>query len=144
DEDVQVIIAIHNEAASCREQAIEDYMKIAPGIVPTLVQSYHMFDFITVELIQRKITWGEANKRLLAGRDELRVKLQAAAVQIDRELAASHQAELAQRQAALNALSQWTHQQQVLLQNQQLISTLNRPLITNCTNYGDSIHCSSY
>lgn len=144
DEDVKVVIAIHNEGALCRERAIEDLIKIVPNVIPALVQSYHDGDLIMVDLIQRKITWGEANKRRLALKDQLIAKLQMISAQIDRELSVSHQAELAQRQAALNALSQWAYQQQVLMQNQQMINSLNRPAITNCSSYGNSIHCSSY
>jgi hypothetical protein len=66
--------------------------------------------------------------------------MRAAAAQLVQELAASHQAELAQRQAAANAVSQWGYQQQMLWQNQQLI---NRPVITNCDRWGSSITCTS-
>ncbi len=144
DEDIEAIIAIHNELAPCRERAIEDLMKIIPGIVPIHIQSLHAMDLIFVDLIQRKITWSEANKRRVALRDDSTAKLQVAGVQLDRELVASHHAELAQRQAALDALRQWAYQQQVLRQNQQLINSLNRLVITNCSNYGNSVRCSSY
>ena len=144
DEEVQVIIAIHNEMAPCRERAIEDYMKIAPGIVPTIVHLYHESDLIAAELIQRKITWGEANKKSYALRVDYLAQIQVASVQLERDLAASHQGELAQRQAALNSLSQWADQQQVLIQNQQMINSLIRPVITNCSNYDNSTHCRSY
>jgi hypothetical protein len=143
NEEVEVIVAIHNELASCREQAIEDFMKIVPGIIPIVVQGYHQTDLITVDLMQRKITWGEANKRRTALKDDVMAKLQAAAVQLERELAASHQAELVQRQAAFNALSQWAYQQQVLIQNQQAINALTRPVVTSCSSYGYSVHCIS-
>lgn len=144
DEDVQVIVAIHNEMAPCRERAIEDYMKITPGIIPTILQLYHASDLIAAELIQRKITWGEANKKSYALRVDYLTQIQVASVQLERDLATSHQVELAQRQAALNSLSQWAYQQQVLMQNQQMINSLIRPVITNCTNYDNSTHCTSY
>lgn len=142
--DIQIIIAVHNDLSVCRERAIEDYMKATPSIIPTLVQAFHASDLVTVDLIQRKITWGKANKKLLALKDKFRAKLQDAFNQIDRNLTASHRAELEQRQRAIDALSQWSYQQQVLMQNQQLINTLNRPVTTNCTAYGNSVHCSSY
>jgi hypothetical protein len=144
DEDAKMIIALHNDMAPCRERLIEDTVKITPGFIPTMLQFYNASDLILVDLIQRKITWGEANKRRSANINKFMEKMQAVGYQIDRELAASNQAELAQRQAALNALSQWAQQQQVLMQNQQMMNSLNRPVITNCTRIGNSIKCSSY
>jgi hypothetical protein len=144
DEDVQNIIAVHNEAASCREQAIQDFMQFLPGIVPILVQSYNEGDVITVDLIQRKITWGEANKRRMALKGEYMAKIQSFVKEVDRDLAASRQSEIAQRQAAFTALAQWSYQQQLLMQNQSLINAVNRPVITNCQRYGNSINCTSF
>lgn len=144
DEDVKVIIALHNDMAPCRERLIEDTMKITPGFIPTMLQFYNGSDLIMVDLMQRKSTWGEANKRRSALINDFMAKMQVVGSQINSELAASNQAELAQRQAALNSLSQWANQQQVLMQNQQMINSLNRPVITNCTRYGNSINCSSH
>jgi hypothetical protein len=104
DQDIRVIFAFHNEAEYCRLQLIEDYMKFIPGIVPTLTQFNHQSNLISVDLIQKKITWGEANKRRLALKDEYRGKIQAFFEQLDRDLAASHQSELAQRQEVSQAL----------------------------------------
>jgi hypothetical protein len=120
-EDAKIIIALHNDMAPCRERLIEDTMKINPGFIPTMLQFYNGSDLIMVNLMQRKITWGEANKNRSALINDFMAKMQVVGSQIDRELAASNQAELAQRQAALNALSQWANQQQVLMQNQQMI-----------------------
>ncbi len=144
DEDIKAIISLHNEAEACRSQAIEDIVKFLPGIIPMLTQLYHGSDLVMVDLIQQKITWGESSKRRMALVDDYTAKVQAFSEQLDRDLAASHNAELAQRQAALNALSQWAYQQQVLWQNQQLINTLNRPTFTHCTTNGNMVNCSSY
>lgn len=149
DEDVQAIIALHNEVSVCRGHSIEDYMQIVPGIIPTTVELYRMSDLITVDLIQRKITWGEANRKRLALKEEYLKNARVVLSQLERDLYVSHQSELAQRQAAWDALAQWGYQQQILMQNQQLINSLNqttirRPAITNCTRVGNSVQCSSY
>jgi hypothetical protein len=47
-----------------------------------------------------------------------------------------HENELARRQAAVNALARWS-------QTQQMIDAANRPVITNCTRFGDSTNCLS-
>ena len=133
DEDIKAIIALHNENEHCRAQIIQSYWKTVPGLVPIVVQLYHSADLITVDLIQRKITWGEANKRRMTLVDDYKIKVQAWGAQLDRELAASHQAELAQRQAALDAVSQWAYQQQVLIQNQQLINSLQGSTMRHVT-----------
>jgi hypothetical protein len=144
NEDVQIIIAFHNELAQCRERIIEDLMNVIPGIIPIVVQGYHQADLITVDLMERKLSWGEANKKRTALRDDVMGRFQVALAQLERELAASHQAELVQRQAAFNALAQWAYQQQVLIQNQQAINNLNRPVVTTCSGYGYSVRCISH
>jgi uncharacterized small protein (DUF1192 family) len=78
-------------------------MKAYPSFVPTVFQLYHASDLITVDLVQRKITWGEANKSRMVLFDEYKVKYQAFSAQLKQELNTSHQTELAQRQAASQA-----------------------------------------
>jgi hypothetical protein len=57
--------------------------------------------------------------------------------QVSAELRAAHQEELARRQAASNALMEWS-------QNQQLINSINRPTMTTCSNMGVFTTCSSH
>lgn len=133
DEDIKTIIAVHNELEPCRVQLIKSLWTTIPGFVPILVQYYHSRELVTVDLIQRKITWGEYNKRHMALVDEYKIKAQAFDDQLVRELSASHQAELAQRQAALNALSQWSYQQQVLMQNERLINSMQGSTMRHIT-----------
>jgi hypothetical protein len=133
DKDIKVIIALHNEKEPCRVQLIQDEMKILPGLVPIDIKYFHEKDLIAVDLIQRKITWGEANKKYMASKVEYQAKFRAFVDQLYRDLNASHRAELAQRQAAYNALSQWSYQQQVLRQNQELIDAQRNNNMMHCT-----------
>ena len=144
DEDVKNIIAYHNDLSHCRARGIEDYMQIAPSVIPIVVPSYYASDLVTVELIQKKITYGEANKKKQAIYLELMSKLQVEIDRLNREFSASYQAQMAQQAAAFNVLSQWLYQQQILRQNQQLINAINRPVITDCSRFGNSINCTSY
>jgi hypothetical protein len=49
-----------------------------------------------------------------------------------------HEAELARRQAAVDAMAR-------AAQTQQLINAVNRPVMTNCTNLGSGmVYCTSY
>jgi hypothetical protein len=91
---------------------------------------------LVLGLVKRKITWGESKRQgqqvVLAAKQ----KGLDASRQLSKDLAASHQAEMAQRQAASNALMQWSVQQ-------QMINNANRPVITNCTEGIGSINCVS-
>jgi hypothetical protein len=66
DEDVDLIIAFHNEMANCRAQFVENAMQVDPGVVPIYTESWHKADLLMVDLIQKKITWGESNKQRIA------------------------------------------------------------------------------
>src|SRR3990172_7406370 len=132
EEEVKVIVAHHNDLSQCRARGIEDLMKIVPSFVSIIVPAYFESDLITVELIKRKITWGEAARRRAVIKNEMMAKGHAELLRIFQEYSRSHEAELQQRQAALYVLSNWAYQQQLLMQNQQLINSLNRPVMTNC------------
>ena len=151
EEDVKNIIAFYNEEANCRSLIIESLTGIAPSMVTIFIQGFQGYDLITADLIERKISWGAANKRKLAVYDETQAKIKEEGSRIDQELQMSHEAELSRRQALAaglsDALTEWGKQQQYLadrLQNQQMINSLNRPVMTNCQRFGNSINCTSY
>jgi hypothetical protein len=143
EEEIQLIIAIHNEMTACREQLIQDAMPVIPGIIPIFVQGYHQGDLIVVDLMEKKIDWAEYNKQKVAMRDELMERYRVAITQLQRDLQTSHNAEMLQRQIAFAALSNWAVQQQALVQRQQLINSLNRPLVTSCSSSGTFTRCVS-
>ena len=87
-------------------------------------------------MVERKITWAEAARRSQAEASETRQKLVAADREWAAELNNAHQAELAHRQAAANALMQWSLQQ-------QMINAATRPVTTNCNAFGSSVSCTS-
>ena len=137
DEDIKKIFKRHDEILICRKQILKDVYGFLPGLVPILTEAYYKSDLITADLVQRKISWGEANKRYMALEEKTKEKVSNFGQKLDKELAESNEAELARRQAAYNA---WMHWQQ----NQQLINSLNRPVNTNCINFGNSTNCTSY
>jgi len=118
-------------------------MDFSPSIAFVFVQHYYALDLILSYLIERKITWGEANKRLSASFLDLQTQSISTVKQLDRELSAAHNNELAQRQAAYNSFRQWRQNQEALRQNQQMIDSLNRPVITDCTKFGSGVRCTS-
>ena len=90
-----------------------------------------------VSIVQRKITWAEGARRSQALSSEYRQNAAAADRQWQANLTASHNAELARRQTAGAALLQWSAQQ-------QMINAANRPVMTNCSRFGNSVNCTSY
>lgn len=149
-EDVKNIIAIYNEDSQCRKEAIEDVSRIVPSLVPILVDAYRAYDLVTADLIERKISWGEANKRRSDVHSEAMKNLRAGMSRVVEELKMAHSAEISNRRAVINAtadsLNEWGKQQQALAdraQKQQLIDSLNRPRSTNCQTIGNMVQCTT-
>lgn len=96
-------------------------------------------DSITMQLVKRRITWGEAAREKQDMTVMYRQKLLQAGQQINSQLAAANQAELQQR-------AQQQQQQQQWLVQQQIINSMNqrRMTNTNCDIYGNSLSCQSY
>jgi hypothetical protein len=143
EEEIELIIAANNESTPCRQYVVEGFMKILPSLVTIFVESYHQLEIAMVDLIQRKITWGEYNQRRTVLRDDMNAKGRVEVARLERDFATSHYNELAQRQAALNALAQWADRQTALMQNQQIINRLNRPVITTCSGSAYYVNCTS-
>jgi hypothetical protein len=90
-----------------------------------------------IALIQKKITWGEYVKGLKdAWTETYRPQLIAEEQRIFAGLAQKNAAELAQRQAAANAMAQY-------FQIEQIINNMNRPVVTNCMSFDKSVRCTS-
>ena len=66
EEDVPLILNMHKDLAKCREQTIKGFADVNPGAIPILVQGYQEQDAALADLINHKITFGEAVKRRAA------------------------------------------------------------------------------
>jgi hypothetical protein len=75
DKEIKLIIAYYNDIKPCRDQLINDFMSMSPVMGSITAESFHTEDFIIVDLIQRRITWGEANKKMSVNLDECKAKL---------------------------------------------------------------------
>jgi len=89
-----------------------------------------------IDLIQKKQSWGAHVRRVRDATIEGTAEVQAEERRIVAGLQQSHEAELAQRQRAAEALSQWA-------QTQQVINAMNHPVITNCNAFGSMVNCVS-
>ena len=131
-QEVAAVLALHPRAQACRKAALDGLLSTTPSVVPILAKEFAAGDDDTIAFVQRKLPWGE---RLRRGRDRilaLQAVLQAEERRIVSGLERSHEAELARRQAAAQAIAQWA-------QTQQVINAMNRPVTTNCTNLGSGI-----
>jgi hypothetical protein len=134
--EADAVLAVYPRLQSCRKAMLDGLQNTTPSIIPILAKDFAEADDDTVALVQRKMTWGDRVRR---GRDRLLALQSALSVEGQRitgGLEQQHEAELARRQAALDALARWA-------QTQQVINAMNRPVITNCMNLGTMTNCVS-
>jgi hypothetical protein len=131
DDEVQLILETHPKMQSCRKQALDRISQSTPTLVPIMLVVLTKSEDSLIDLIQKKQSWGahvrRARDAIIAGTAEL----QAEGRRITSELQQSHEAELAQRQAAAQAAAAALAQ---YAQTQQIISNMNRPV--NCITMG--------
>jgi hypothetical protein len=136
DEAVQAILVTHPKFLSCRQSYLTQISQTTPTLVPIYVSLYAKGDGSLVDLIQKKQSWGEHLRRAKDASVEARLQISQENQRIAAGLNRSHEAELARRQAAANAMSQY-------LQTQQIINNMNRPVVTNCNQFGNMVNCVS-
>ena len=120
-EDAKLFAARYDETAGCRSRFLKALSVARPDLVPILSATYTKGAALAARLIERKDTWGESARQSEAALSDARERIAAANRQWTADLNASHQAELAQRQAAAAALMEWSAQQ-------QMINAINRPV----------------
>jgi hypothetical protein len=96
------------------------------------------------ELVNKRQSWGEYAKRLKDITTDARSELAAEEARITSGLQQSHEAELAQRQAAAQAAADALAR---YAQTQQIIANTNRPVFTNCLRMGyqgNMLNCTTW
>jgi len=136
DQEISVILVEHPKLQSCRQRAIDQISQTSPTVVPIFLAITTKSEDSLINLIQKKQGWGAHVRRVrdvtVAGTSELQLESQ----RIEAGLQQSHEAELARRQAAADALVRYS-------QTQQIINNMNRPVITNCNSLGGMVNCVS-
>jgi hypothetical protein len=135
--EIDAINTQYPKLKSCQRAELDALVNTTPGFVPILTKAYSNGDDDTILLIQRKLTWGEYTKRRRDRFIALQTALQTEGQSVVAGLRQEHQAEMAQRQRAAEALAQWA-------QTQQLINAANRPVFTNCNAIGNSVNCMTH
>jgi hypothetical protein len=140
DDEIKLILALHPQLQSCRKQALDRITQSTPTLVPIMLGVVTKGEDSLIDLIQKKQSWGAHVRRVrdvvVAGAAELQVEGQ----KIMAGLLQSHEAELAQRQAAAQAMAASFAQ---YAQTQQIINSMNRPVFTNCSEMGNMLNCTT-
>lgn len=137
DSDKSAVIALHDGYATCRKNVADQLAKATPTLVPILVAAWGKDDDLLVELLQKKLTWGDFTRSVRELSTSTQTQLVAEGQRIDHGLAVENQQELAAQQRAFAAFAQYE-------QNQQIINSMNRPVFTNCTGNAFVVNCVSH
>lgn len=137
DEEIKALFAEHPKANACRQQLLDQLMQQTPTFVPILASAFSRIEDAMVGLIRKQTTWGDYTRQVKSIIEAMRGQLVTEGQRIDANLERSHEAELARRQAAANAIAQFA-------QTQAAINALNRPVVTTCNAYGNSATCVTH
>ena len=134
--EVKAIYAVHPKLQSCRQNYLDQIVQTTPSLASIEAATFSRNNLDIVKLVHGKLTWGQFVERTQSVFAEGAEQLSTEAQRILAGLQQSHEAELARRQAAFNALAQYA-------QTQQMIDNMNRPTFTNCTEFGNTVNCVS-
>jgi hypothetical protein len=133
DEEIKLILANHPKLQVCRQQLVSEVSQTMPTVAPILVSMTTAEDNATIELLQRKLRWGEFVQRLREVVNQGDTELAAEGRRILAGLQQAHEEELAQRQAAAQtAIAGLANAAQTWQANVNAM----RPVITNCRQWG--------
>lgn len=127
DVEVRAILENHPKLQACRQAFLDQISQTTPTFVPIFLATETSTDNEIINLIQKKIPWGEFLQRWKAISLQGTAQLLAEDQRIVAGLEASHEAEIARRQAAIQAAADAFARYG---QTQQIISNMNRPV--NC------------
>jgi hypothetical protein len=136
-DEIHAILVAHPQLQQCRKAFLTNLAQTEPSVVPILTTTYNKNEDDLVALIQRKISWGEYIHRIRDRGTETQVAVKGEERRIVGELRQENQFELEQRQRAAEALTSWA-------QTQELINAANRPVVTNCNAFSNTLNCISH
>jgi len=144
-DDLRALFDLHEQFISpCRKLILEAAALFTAAQVAAVADWFAQTDAVYVKLAQGNLTWGQAVQALSDSERQMMARSAQIDAEMRRNLAQSHNAEIARRQQAAAALSNYVYQQQVLIQNQQMIDAANRPRVTNCQYVGAYLNCTTY
>jgi len=134
--EIDAIYLLHPRLKACQRTVLDGLARSTPSIVPILADQYSKGDDDLLLFVQRKMSWGEIVRHRRDRGLAAQAAMQAEGRRIVGSLEQQHVGELAQRQAALDAIARWA-------QTQQLINAMNKPVYTNCSQFGSMTNCVS-
>lgn len=139
NDDVAALYSIHEELQPCRNILIQGLGSIHPALVVFSAEHYARFDGNYLKLVNKEVTWGEANQWRLTHKQWMLAEMNKIENQIDTEIQNSHQFELQQRQAANAAWQQYSQQ---WLKQHSFVYGKRPPRTTTCQFVGHMLQCS--
>jgi hypothetical protein len=103
----KLLISLHDEIVPCNKEALNRLVSIMPGFATIAADTMIAVNKLTLKLVERKITWGKYNQKGVELRVEMRERARPIIQQMNDQLVAEHEDELAQRQQFAQALVQW-------------------------------------
>jgi hypothetical protein len=143
-----LLLQYHAGILPCRKSFITRLANYSPQLANSFVQGIVKADAVFMKLVKRKVSWGQGMQQMEAAILEGQQRVNLAAQQVNNDYQAAHDAELAQRKAASDNLTNWYLQQQAIYEvnaaRQREEMLRNRPVNTNCSRLGNSINCTSW
>ena len=120
----------------CGMNFLQQISTVRPDTTTIFIDSQEAYKKSVLNLVTRKISWGNYSNRV-ADSNAIKIRaLSEADTQNQQQLQTRNTEEIAQRRQAVIS---YLH----VMQNQQLITSINRPIVTNCNAYGSSVNCIS-
>jgi hypothetical protein len=134
--EIQAIFSTYPQIQACRKALLNGVAQSEPSLVPILVASYNKAEDDLLAVTQQRMTWGDYVRKARDRATDTQAALLAEDRRVVSGLQQEHQAEIAQRQRAAEAIAAWA-------QTQEMINAANRPVITNCNEFGNMVNCVS-
>jgi len=104
--EIRLILANHPKLQTCRKQFVDQISQTMPTVAPIMVRTSTTEDNYLIDLLQKKLRWGEFLQRVRTALNERDAEIAAEGKRIMAGLQLSHDAELQRRQAAVQAIGQ--------------------------------------
>jgi hypothetical protein len=136
-DEIHAIFIMHPKLQECRKPWLTGLAQTEPSVVPIIAASWNKNEDELLALIQQKVAWGAYVRGVRDRATETQAAVRVEEGRIVGQLRQENQAELEQRQRAIDALASWA-------QTQELINSANRPVITNCNAFSNMVNCVSH
>lgn len=136
DEEKASLFAVEPPIETCRHNAVDKIGRTNPTYTKILLELLTKYEFNMIALIEKKQSWGDFTRNWKADMAVMVGQISDEDRRLGNQMAIAQENELTRRQAYFNALAQYS-------QTQQIINSLNRPVVTNCMQSNRTINCIS-